>query len=140
MIIGVHTTKDTLALVTYNGAASNTKTFALPRWTLYKLWDQLFEYTDQRGRQGKVERVVLYGTGADPFMWQLAGMLTAAAAEFGVEFTHVTWVDQYALADAKAMLPRKWRQAAVINALGGALVSMDGARTGYKDAAAVAAV
>ena len=139
MIIGAHTTKDTLALVTYNGAASNFKTFALPRWTLYKLWDRLFEYTDQRGRQGKVERVVLYGTGADPFMWQLAGMLTAVAAEFGTEFAHVTWVDEYALDDAKAMLPRKWRQAAVINALGGALVSMDGAKMGYKQCGVVVA-
>jgi hypothetical protein len=131
VIIGIHTTKDTLALVTYkDDAAGSIKTFSLPRWTLYDLWNQLFEYAASRMQQQKckIERVVLHGTGADPFMWQLSGMLTAVAAEFGAEFVHVTWVDEYVLADAKAMLPRHWRKKSVVGALGGVLVSMDGER------------
>jgi hypothetical protein len=131
VIIGIHVTKDTLALATHHDDdAGSIKTFSLPRWTLYDLWDQLFEYAAHRMQQQKckIERVVLYGTGADPFMWQLAGMLTAVAAEFGSEFVHVTWVDGYALDDAKAMLPRRWRKKAVIGALGGVIVSMDGER------------
>jgi hypothetical protein len=144
VIIGITHKDDVTALVTYDGAigaAGCVRTFHDSRHELADLWHPVFDYVADRARQGRIEKLVLYGNGGELLdTARLFGLLTALAAEFRLPLIQIQWVDEHAEADAWRMLPGKYAgQTAVALALGAALVSMDGVKMSYKEHAAMVA-
>jgi hypothetical protein len=132
MIISIHATKKTLAVITYDGIknlANCVRTFQFSHWELTNLWDELFGYVADRSRQGKVEKLVLLQDSADLCGTERTfGMLVGIASEFKLPIVRVQWVDEYAEADAWKALPDRAGETEVALALAAAFVSMDGAR------------